>query len=85
MSFNLFAAPTPDDIRVGYIDPTLGFVDGVSICEANEYAKNNPGTTFIFRDGNNNLQYLNINEVNRINPNDLTATTDDCGGIQQYK
>jgi hypothetical protein len=85
MSFNLFAAPTQDDIRVGYIDPTLGFVDGVSICEANEYAKNNPGTTFIFRDGNNNLQYLSINEVNRINPNDLLVTIDECGGIQQYK
>ena len=85
MSFNLFAAPTKDDIRVGYIDPTLGFVDGVSICEANEYAKNNPGTTFIFRDGDNNLQYLNINEVNDINPDDLIAKQGECGGIQQYK
>ncbi len=85
MSFNLFATPTKDDIKVGYIDPTLGYVDGVSVCEANEYAKNNPGTTFIFRDGNNNLRYLNINEVNRLTPNDLSATTDECGGIQQYK
>ena len=85
MSFNLFAAPTIDDVRVGYIDPTLGFVDGVSICEANEYAKNNPGTTFIFRDGDNNLQYLSINEVNRLTPNDLTTTQGECGGIQQYK
>jgi len=85
MSFNLFSTPTKDDIRVGYVDPTLGFVDGVSVCEANEYAKNNPGTTFIFRDGDNNLRYLNINEVNDINPNDLTATNDECEGIQQYK
>lgn len=85
MSFNLFAAPTQDDIRVGYIDPTLGYVDGVSVCEANNYAKDNPGTTFVFRDGDNNLRYLNINEVNSLTPNDLSSTTDECGGIQQYK
>ena len=85
MSFNLFAQPTKDDIRVGYIDPVFGYVEGVTICEANEYAKNNPGTTFLFRDGNNTIRYLNINEVNGLSPNDLVTTQDDCGGIQQYK
>ena len=85
MSFNLFAQPTRDDIRVGYIDPVFGYVEGVTICEANEYAKNNPGTTFLFRDGNNTIRYLNINEVNGLSPNDLVTTQDDCGGIQQYK
>ena len=85
MAFDLFGTPTKDDIRVGYIDPTLGYVDGVSICEANDYAKNNPGTVFIFKDGNNNLQYLNINEVNSLDPNSLlSTTTDECGGIQEY-
>ena len=86
MSFNLFGTPTTDDIKVGYVDPTLGYVDGVTICEANDYAKDNPGTTFIFKDGDNNLQYLNINEVNQLTPQDLSPKKDDdCGGIQQYK
>jgi hypothetical protein len=85
MSFNLFAAPTKDDIKVGYIDPTLGFVNGVSVCEANEYAKNNPGTTFVFRDGDNNIRYLSINEVNLLTPNDLIASEGECAGIQEYR
>jgi hypothetical protein len=85
MSFNLFAFPSIDDIRVGYIDPTLGYVEDVTICEANSYAKDNPGTTFIFRDGNNTIRYLNINEVNNLTPNDLIATEGECGGIQVYK
>ena len=85
MSFNLFAFPSIDDIRVGYIDPTLGYVEDVTICEANFYAKDNPGTTFIFRDGNNTIRYLNINEVNSLTPNDLISTEGECGGIQVYK
>jgi ribosomal protein L31E len=84
MAFNLFGSPTKDDIRVGYIDPNLGLVEGVTICQANDYAKLNPGTTFIFRNGNNILQYLNVNEVNQLDPNILTST-DECGGINQKK
>jgi hypothetical protein len=84
MAFNLFSPPTKDDIRVGYIDPNLGYVDGITILEANQYAINNPGTTFIFRNGNNSIQYLNINEVNNLNPNSLIST-DECGGINQKK
>ncbi|MGA1049859.1 MAG: hypothetical protein ACO3UU_17795, partial [Minisyncoccia bacterium] len=85
MGFNLFASPTQDDIRVGYIDPTLGYVNDVTICEANDYAKNNPETTFIFRDGNNSILYLNINEVNQLSANNLVSTANTCGGIQDYK
>ena len=84
MALNLFGPPTKDDIKVAYIDPALGLVEGVSICEANEYAKREPGTTFIFRNGNQTLQYLNVNEVNQLDPNVLT-TTDECGGISQKK
>ena len=84
MALNLFGPPTKDDIKVAYIDPILGLVEGVSICEANEYAKKEPGTTFIFRNGNQTLQYLNVNEVNQLDPNVLT-TTDECGGISQKK
>ena len=85
MSFNLFASPTQNDINVGYIDPTLGYVSDVSVCEANDYAKNNPGTTFIFRDGDNNIRYLNINEVNSLSATDLESKDKDkCAGIQEY-
>lgn len=84
MSFNLFSQTTKDDIKVGYINPDLGYVDGLSICEANDYAKDNPGTTFIFRDGGNGIQYININEVNRLTPSDLVPSDDKCGGIQDY-
>jgi len=85
MSFNLFGQTTTDDIRVGYIDPNLGYVEGVTICEANNYAKNNPGTTFIFVDGSNSIRYLTINEVNRLTPDDLTPSEEECGGIQNYQ
>jgi hypothetical protein len=84
MALNLFGPPTKDDIKVAYIDPILGLVEGVSICEANEYAKKEPGTTFIFRNGNQTLQYLNVNEINQLDPNVL-ITTDECGGISQKK
>ena len=74
MALNLFDPPTEDDIKVAYIDSVLGLVRGVSICDANEYAQKNPGTIFIFRDGDQTLKYLNINEVNELNPNDLVPT-----------
>jgi hypothetical protein len=84
MAFNLFGPPTKDDIRVGYIDPNRGLVEGVTICQANDYALKNPGTTFIFRNGNQTIQYLNINEINQIDPN-ILISTDECGGISQKK
>ena len=81
LSFNIFNGTTSDDIRVGYIDPELGYVSGVSKCEANEYAFNNPGTTFIF-ETREKIRYLNINEVNALTPNDLPSSLDTCTGIQ---
>jgi hypothetical protein len=81
----IFKDVSKDDIKVGLIDPVLGYVVEVGICEANEYAKNNPGTSFIFRDANNSIQYLNINEVNALKPEDLVSITDICTGIQTRK
>ena len=49
MAFDLFGSPTKCDIRVGYISTETGFVDGISVYEANKYAKVNPGTQFVFR------------------------------------
>lgn len=71
------------DIRVGYIDSDNGFVEGLSICEANEHAQKDPGTVFIFKSGNNILQYLNINEVNSLTTNDALNTDKKCAGVNQ--
>ena len=49
VSFNIFSETTKDNIKVGYISTDRGFVDGLSVLEANRYASENPGTQFIFR------------------------------------
>ena len=46
-SFNIFGPPTKEGITVGYISTDRGMVEGVTICEANAYAKLNPGTKTI--------------------------------------
>ena len=81
MSFDLFGPATKCDIRVGYISTDRGFVDDVGIHAANKYAQLNPGTTFIFRN-REKVQYLNINEVNRLQPSDMLpkANAGDGGG-----
>ena len=81
----IFKDVSEDDIKVGLIDPVLGYVVEVSICEANDYAKDNPGTAFIFRDANNSIQYLNINEVNALTPEVLVSSASTCSGIQTRK
>ena len=75
---------TQKDIKVGFIDPNKGYVIDVSICEANDYAKKNPATKFIFRDGDNNINYISINEVNNLTPDDLKPK-DECEGFQVPK
>ena len=81
MSFNIFGPASQDVIKVGYISTDRGFVEGVSVCEANDYAKLNPGTRFIFKT-RNFIKYLNINEVNQLTPNDIVSQENSCGGIQ---
>ena len=70
MSFNLFGPATVNDIKVGYISTTRGYVDGVSRYEANVYAQLNPGTQFILKI-EIWIRYLNINEVNALTSEDL--------------
>jgi hypothetical protein len=84
MALNLFGPVTKENIRVSYVDSVLGLIEDVSITQANAYARRNPGTTFIFRDGNQKIQYLNINQVNNLNPNILTPT-DPCNGVSGNK
>lgn len=81
MSFNIFGPASQDVVRVGYISTDRGFVDGVSVCEANDYAKSNPGTQFIFKT-RDFIKYLNINEVNQLTPNDLVSAGNTCSGIK---
>jgi len=83
-SFDIFGDPQKDDIRVGYISPDRGLVSNVTICEANDYAKLNPGTVFIFRD-REKIQYLGINEVNKLTTNDLLTTVETCDGVSVAK
>ena len=85
MGFNLFGPPKVSDIRVGYISTDRGYVQGVSICEANSYAELNPGTTFIIKN-RKKIEYKNINEVNNLKPVDVFVPAEDnCGGIQLDK
>jgi hypothetical protein len=70
--------PLPDNlVRVGYISTTRGYVDGLTVYQANVYAESNPGTTFIFEDGNNNVNYLKIDQVNLLT-NDDVVRTEEC-------
>ncbi len=84
MAFDLFGSPTTCDIRVGYISTETGFVDGISVYEANKYAKVNPGTQFVFRN-REKVEYLNINEVNKLKPEDMLpekrSGNKSCGNI----
>ena len=59
------------NIMVGYISETEGYVRGLLVPEANEYEKNNPGTVFIFINGDKKVEYLTIDEVNELRNNDL--------------
>ena len=82
-------------VKVGYIDKDKGFVEGLTVAEANEHASKDPGTTFIFKSGDNILRYLNINEVNALTEQDTkrgarTSTangagsgSNGCAGVNQ--
>ena len=91
MGFDLFGPAKTSDIKVGYISTDRGYVEGVTICEANSYAKLNPGTTFIVKN-RKRIEYKNINEINKLKPVDAFvpapndgAPSDECGGINLEK
>ena len=81
LKFNIFGDSGPEDLRVGYISTDRGYVSSISICEANDYAKLNPGTIFILKN-RKQIRYLNINDVNKLTKEDFfTETGDSCEGI----
>ena len=57
-----------DVIKVGYISETEGYVKHVSLADANAYELINPGTQFIFINGDGNVEYLDIAGVNALTP-----------------
>ena len=76
---NLFGPSTKDDIRVGYISTTRGYVTDVGINDANIHAKSDPGTTFILQN-RDYIKYLNINEVNKLEVDVLESSGLPGGG-----
>ena len=84
MSFNLFGPADKNDIRVGYISTTRGYVGNISRYEANLEAKLNPGTQFILR-RRDKIEFMNINKVNELTPKDFIPTNSgsrgNCSGI----
>ena len=87
LEFNLFnkkggeeESTNKRDIRVGYIDPDLGYVTNVSRYQANKYAELNPGTQFIVSN-RDQVRYLNINEVNELTVEDTIPVAENpiCG------
>ena len=80
-TFNIFGPATRCEVKVGYISTTRGYVSGLSVYDANKHAQLDPGTTFIFKT-RDVIKYLNINEVNALNPNELVpkSTGASCEG-----
>ena len=66
-----------DNIKVGYISETDGYVQNVSLADANTYAELNPDTEFIFIDGDEKVRFLTISEVNALTPKNLLRS-DPC-------
>ena len=66
-----------DNIKVGYISETDGYVQNVSISDANTYAELNPDTEFIFIDGDEKVRFLTIGQVNALTPKNLLRS-DPC-------
>ena len=66
-----------DNIKVGYISETDGYVKNISISDANAYAELNPDTEFIFIDGDEKVRFLTISEVNALTPKNLLRS-DPC-------
>ena len=55
-----------ENIKVGYISEDDGYVKGKSVAEANAYEALNPGTVFIFLNGDIKVEYLTIDKVNKL-------------------
>ena len=64
-------------IKIGYIDELEGYITGLTIAQANNYERLNPGTIFIFVDGDGKVRYLDIAQVNQLTFADIERS-DPC-------
>ena len=64
-------------IKIGYIDEIEGYITGLTIAQANNYERLNPGTIFIFVDGDGKVRYLDITQVNQLTFADIERS-DPC-------
>ena len=64
-------AVSSKNIHVGWIDKTGTYVKHKTVDQANTYEALNPGTQFIFVDGDRKVNYLTIDEVNKLTVRDL--------------
>lgn len=78
MASILTAPIQKENIKVSYSNSNGVLVEDVSISDANSYEELNPGTTYIFQDGDNKYRYLTIDEVNQLTPQDLISTKSVC-------
>ena len=76
------ATISPDNIKIGYVHHTKGYIKHRTVADANAYEKLNPGSTFIFIDGNGRVKYLTIDDVNSLTTSDLLRT-DPCDTTQK--
>jgi len=60
-----------NNIHVGWVQGTQGYVKHKTVEDANAYEEKNPGTQFIFVDGDRKVHFLTIDEVNKLTVRDL--------------
>ena len=63
-------AVSSKNIHVGWVDSS-GYVKHKTVSDANTYEVQNPGSQFIFVDGDRKVHYLTIDEVNKLTVSDL--------------
>ena len=78
MSSTLTSPILKENIKLSYVNNSGVLVEGATISDVNSYEQRNPGTTYIFLDGDNKYRYLNIDQVNELTPQDLITTKIGC-------
>ena len=70
-------------IRVSRVDEKKGIISDLTVEQANLWSYSNPGETYIFIDGDNNIHYLGINEVNKLKNKNLKRTIKCDTGVKE--
>ena len=78
MSKSKISPISTDNIKVSYANSAGILFENISVSDANDYEKINPGTTFLFLDGDQKYRYLNIDQVNSLTVSDLITKKSQC-------